>query len=93
MGRVTTPTHRVEYVTNVAHMTPGAWHNKNEGRPSDDAAERHRVMLNASLQPGGVNEHCTGHDGTIMHVSKVTVIRQRDGKVVAVANAPMFEVV
>ena len=92
MGLITTPTHRVEYQTNIGHMTPGAWDNRNEGRPTDAGAEAHRVMLNESFQPGGVNEHCLV-DGAIMHATKVTVIRQCDGKVVAVANAPMFEVV
>jgi len=90
MGRSTTPTFRTEVVDQegIHHMT---WNCKTHGRPTNANAETFRKMLNNSYLPGGVNEHISKH--FILHTSKVSVIRQSTGEVVAVANAPMFEVV
>jgi hypothetical protein len=51
--------------------------------------EAYRVAMNQSFNKGGVNEVKVG---TIPHISKIVLIHQASGKVVATATMPMFEV-
>ena len=93
MGRVTTPTFRAEFRTNVpVNLTDAAWNCRTMGRPTVENAEAYRQRLNASFQPGGVNGP-RKDDDVIIHVNRVRIVRQSNNEVVAEANAPMFEVV
>lgn len=82
MGRIVTPKYRVEYVTRGSHFTPGAW----RGRVSEKALRAHVESLNASLVPGGANEHI-GRAYPDTKVLAATIVRQADSESVAqVAN-------
>ena len=92
MGRITTPTYRVETTLNKGSMTPFAWHGKQDGRATQKNLEAWRIGYNKSFQTGGVNGPRNGSD-TIVHISSARLIRQSTGEVVAEVKAPMFEVV
>lgn len=53
--------------------------------------ERYRQHLNRSFQPGGFN-FPSGRKDIVPHVSRVRLIRQRDGAVVSGCSGPLFEV-
>lgn len=93
MGRSVTPTHRVEVVTNVGTQTPFSWNRKDSGAPNVKNLAKWREALNASFAPKGVNAHLSDALGVVLHVSKATLIHQRSDDIVAVVNAPLFEVV
>jgi hypothetical protein len=70
---------------------PMAWR---RGRVSAAKAEEERVAWNKSYAPGGVNWPVSEAIGVVPHVSRLIVRENRlNGRVVAVANAPLFEVV
>lgn len=92
MGRVVTPTYRVEVRMNVGSMTPFCWDCRRDGRPTVKNLEAWRQKYNQSFQPGGVNGPRKADD-VILHISRAKVIRQSTGEVVAETVAPMFEVV
>jgi cell division protein FtsI/penicillin-binding protein 2 len=99
MGKVITPTFRAEYRDQAgwhsiawnarAGSTPQTVH----GSPTEANAEKLRRTLNKSFQPTGVNAHVAKVRGYIPHVSRVRVIRQSTGQIMAEAVAPMFEAV
>lgn len=92
MGRVVTPTYRVETTTNVGRLTDMAWNCKRDGRPTAENLEEWRKGYNRSFLPGGVNG--PRHDSdVILHISSARIVRQSTGKAVAEVRAPMFEVV
>lgn len=98
MGRTITPTYRVEY------RDQSGWHKQGyadrNGKcvlrkaPTDADAEEFRKAMNRSFNIGGSNYHVSEAAGKILHVSEV-VIRKNDmdGRMVAHAKMPMFEVV
>lgn len=102
MGRVTTPTYRVEYRTNALALGKVAADTSIEGkgyhvqawrgRATPKAAEEWRKAMNASFQKGGANYHLTEALGFIEHVSHVRVVHQATGRLVAEATMPTFEV-
>ncbi len=93
MGRVTTPTFRVEIKTNApAYLTDGVWNSRTMGRPTAENAEAYRQRLNQSFLPGGVNGPRNDTD-VVIHVHTIRIVRQSNNEVVAEAKAPMFEVV
>src|SRR5262245_25901175 len=101
MGRVTTPTYRVEYRTNklalgliasdCASNVDGlrvlmmAWRKWN-GRPTKSNLEQWRKDWNASFRPGQVNAALNDH------INWARVIRQRDQQIMCETQMPMFEV-
>ena len=93
MGRVYTPTYRVEAASNVPGLTIFGWCCRTNGRATDKNADRWRKGMNQSFQPGGNNWHVSKANGVVPHLHEVRIVRQRTGEVVAVASAPMFEVV
>lgn len=92
MGRSVTPTFRIEARTMgfvpTFHM---AWP-KQAGRPSTKTAEEYVRRFNASLEPGGCNEHLK-KSCPMARMLGVKVVRQSTGAVVASYDLPMFEVV
>lgn len=65
-----------------------------KGRASEARAEKFRVALNKSFQPGGSNDHIRLRNGGIPHVHRVDIVtNDRYYNVVATASMPMFEVV
>lgn len=92
MGRSTTPTYRVEVVANVP-MSWFGWDCRINGLPTAANAEKFRTGYNATFQPNSGHPNATTGDRVVPHISKVQVIRQRTGAVVAEAVGPMFEVV
>jgi len=94
MGRSTTPTYRVAIRTNdMSVMTDCAWNSKYHGRANQKNLETWRTTLNASFQPGGVNEHIAEARKAIPHIIAAKLIRQSTGEVVAETKMPAFEVV
>ena len=92
MGKIVTPAYRVRYRDQDGwHSMP--WYVRQDGRPSDKAAERFRQAWNRSFQPGAPNFHISEARGYLAHISHVVVISQKTGAVVARAAMPMFEVV
>lgn len=94
MGRSYTPTYRVETKENprTAHISTTCWNVKSYGRPTQANVDKWRDAMNASFQPGGVNDHCNLPGGEVRHVRMARVVRQSSGEVVMTSNAPMFEV-
>ena len=92
MGRSTTLTFIAE-TTDQTGTYVITWNTKTHGKPTDENAARYRKGLNDSFLPGGVNEHVITREGAVIHTSKVKVIRQSSGEVVAKDYAPLFEVV
>ena len=88
MGKTITPTYYARY------RDQAGWHDIMwNGRATDTKAEQMRRSLNTSFAHGGVNYGIPEMHGYIVHVSKVEIIRNDGrGRVVARANAPMFEV-
>lgn len=89
MGKIVTPTYRVEYRDQTGWQS-AAW---TGGKPSDANAERWRVSMNESYKPNGANAHIPQALKFIPHTSHVRIVRQSDNKIVATATMPMFEVV
>lgn len=92
MGRSTAFIYSLDVEANV-NMDMFGWEVKTHGKPTAENAERYRRTMNESFQPNGHNWHISQQMGVVAHLSKVTIVRQRDGKVMAEANAPAFEVV
>ena len=84
MGRSTTPTYRVEYVTPGFYMTPMAWRVKaigvipGYGKPNDENLRKDVLFFEKSCEPGGPNAHLGR-----MTVSSAKVTHQFSGEVVA----------
>lgn len=62
MGRSITPTFRIEFREVTAagrpvHWTSAGWDTKHAGRPSAETLAAHVRGMEASTEPGGVNEH------------------------------------
>lgn len=93
MGRIVTPTYRVETASNIHGLQLSGWDCKRNGRPSDTRAENYRTTMNQRFLPGGVNFGISEASGVIVHLSEVRIVRQSSGEVVARAKAPRFEVV
>lgn len=93
MGKSYAPKYMVRLVDQNG-ATEMVWDCRSNGRPTDKNAEKFRQRMNDSVQPGGCNDHLKVFGEGIPHFSKVIVRRnERNGQVVAKANAPMFEVV
>lgn len=101
MGRVTTPTYRVEYRTNQQAMGKVAaspsnvdgkavqmmgWR-KHYGKACKTSLEGWRKTFNESFAPGGSNSHICDH------INWARIVHQKTGRVVAEVTMPMFEVV
>lgn len=57
MGKSTTPTHAVHFVTNNGFWTPMAWRRTPCGNPTAANLALFVATLEAATQPGGVNAH------------------------------------
>lgn len=86
MGRISTPAFRIEYSAVVAvasdraiGMTAGAWRSQQAGRPTDANLAKHVAHLEASTKVFG----CNAHLGEL-RIGAARIVRQADGKVVAV---------
>ena len=88
-----TLTFRTEVFDNTRRWGRLTWDCKTHGRPTDKNAEKFRVSLNKSYALGGCNYPISQSYGFIIHASKVRVIRQSTGEIVAKADAPTFEIV
>lgn len=96
MGRITTPTFRLEFNDNPWRLVWNAketWDCTKYGRPSTASIERFRVARHKSLEIGGVNEHISKSIGYIPYINRARIIRQATGETVAEFTAPPFEVV
>ena len=94
MSRSTTPTHRIELRANdLKVMESYPWDSKHYGAATRDNLEEWRTTMNASFQPGGVNEHITEARGTVPHIISAKLIHQQTNAVVAETKMPAFEVV
>lgn len=96
MGRVITPTYRVEAAVNVLGFSFFGWDCRINGRPTVKNAEKWRRATNESFQPNGVNWHVSQATGVVPHITQVRIVAQkgpRTGEVVAETKMPMFEVV
>ena len=94
MGRTVTPTHRIELRTNdLKVMESYPWDSKHYGAANRGNLEEWRTVMNASFQPGGVNEHITEARGIVPHIISAKLIHQRTNEVVAETVMPAFEVV
>lgn len=96
MGRSTTPAYRVEFETAAPiALTPMAWRVRDDGlakgfgKPTDANLATFVEDLNASFDPGGVNEH-VGQDAK---ATGARIVRQRDDQVVATWRASSFQLV
>jgi hypothetical protein len=89
MGKVITPTYRVEYRDNASRST-SAMHWR--GRATQKRLEQWRQDYNKSFNPGGVNFHVSQALGVVVHISHAWIVDQRSGDVVAKTKMPMFEV-
>ncbi len=57
MGRSVTTTYRLEMTLAVGYATPQCWRSREYGRPSERNLRRELEGYNASLEPGGANQH------------------------------------
>lgn len=79
-----TPTHRIEvFTTDLTVMSDYPWDSKHYGDANQENLEEWRTVLNASFQPGGVNEHISEARGVIPHIVSAKLIHQRTGEVTA----------
>ena len=93
MGRVITPTYRVEYTSNDRGLDKSmCWDCKRYGRPSLKNLESWREAYNKSFERGGVNEHVSDAAGFVIRIFNARIVRQATGEVVVDFTAPMFEV-
>lgn len=84
MRESTTPTHRVEVcTTDLTVMSDYPWDSKHYGAATKENLEEWRTTLNASFQPGGVNEHISEARGVIPHIVSAKLILQSTGEVTA----------
>ena len=106
MGKIVTPTYRVEYADNLLamHKTRAdavsridrkpvlivAWHGKQDGRANAANLEAWRQQCNKSFLTGGSNAHISKAFDIIPHIYWARLVRQCDDSVVAEINAPMF---
>lgn len=95
MGRCATPSHRVEYtkVLGRSMFTSAAWRSAAKygapgmGRPTVANLAAHVASLNASMLPGGCNEHIARAFGETI-VLAAQIVHQASGDVVARYAAP-----
>lgn len=94
MGRSYTPAYRVETNDRCVHGSM-EWRCRRRGQvpgygnPTEANLAKWVEKFNASLKPGGVNEHV----GDRARVFKAQIVDQFSGTVVATYEAPMFQVV
>jgi hypothetical protein len=94
MGKITTPTYRVEFYDNTSpYRQTMAWRGKSDGRANAANLESWRTGYNASFQHDGVNAHLARSLGKIPHIHTATLVHQASGRVIARVKMPMFEVV
>jgi hypothetical protein len=90
VGKVITPTYRVEYRDNASRSNSSmAW----QGRATQKRLEQWRKDYNKSFNHGGANYHVSQALGVVVHISHAWIINQRTGEIVAKTQMPMFEVV
>ena len=97
MGRIVTPTYRVEVVERrTASSNPAvtrmAWDCRSKGRPTDANLERYVLAYADSLKSGGVNVHLSESLGFMPIPHSARIVRQSTGQVVASWQAAMFQV-
>ena len=84
MGRSTTPTYRVEYVTPGFYIAPMAWRVKGYGvipgcgKPTDENLRKDVLFFEKSCKPGGPNEHLGP-----MVVTSAKIVHQATDNIVA----------
>jgi len=96
MGKSTTPKYRVEYFDNTSgKILPHtqAWDCKSYGRPSLENLEKWRKSMNQSFKPGGVNYHISESAKILIHITKASIVRQKDNVVVTYVKMPLFEAI
>lgn len=86
MGRIITPTYRVEFQDQTGEHRM-AWN----GRATKKRLEEWRKTYNASFEPGGVNDHLSTE--FVLHISHARIVHQDTGRVVCATEMPSFEVV
>jgi hypothetical protein len=94
MEKSTTPKHRIELRTNdLTVMEDYPWDSKHYGAATDENLEEWRNVMNASFQPGGVNEHITDARGVVPHIIAAKLIHQSTNAVSAETEMAVFELV
>ena len=91
MGRTITPTFVIDYRDQLGwHWA--VWNSKTAGAPTVENLEKWRKAMNASMKPGGCNEHLSQDHCGMPHISEAKVRNQKTGNLkVAYTKAPMFE--
>lgn len=84
MGRVTTPRYRVEVECVGMVATPSAWR-KHYGRPTEANLIRFLEASNASMAPGGCNQHIAAAFPGARNVGG-RIVEQSTGAVVCTAR-------
>lgn len=93
MGRIVTPTYRVEYRDNSQpQWKPMIWDCKLYGRPTMANLEAWRQGYNRSFGPDGHNWHVSQAVGYVIHINRARIIRQKSGEIMAAVTMPLFEV-
>ena len=87
-------THRIEVcTTDLTVMESYPWNSKRYGNAAPENLEAWRVGMNASFQPGGVNEHISEARGVIPCIVSAKLIHQHTGEMVAEVGMEMPEFV
>lgn len=94
MGKVRTPTFRIESRWFGRQVSNMEWKTKEYGRPTTENIDRYVTTMEESMKPGGVNAHLG-----FSPILEVQIVRQSTGEVVASwernkhRNEPAFQVV
>jgi hypothetical protein len=67
------------------------WNSKTSGKPTVENLDKWRKSMNASMKPGGVNEHISHSLGFMPHIGNCEIHNQKTGQIVAAFKAPVFE--
>lgn len=90
MGKSTIPTHVVRYRDQQGPKVL-IWNSKTSGKPTVANLDKWRKVMNASMKPGGVNEHVSKALGFIPYIGNCEIHNQKTGQTVCSFKAPMFE--
>jgi hypothetical protein len=94
MGRIVTPTYRLEWEwyhpTHGVQRVRQSWNQQCHGRANAEQLARYVASMIESFKPGGVNYHVSESSGVIVVPHRARIVRQKTGEVVAEWEAPAF---
>lgn len=91
MGRVTTPTYRIEFTVDRGYWTACSWQGKYNGRANAANLAAVCMEMERATYPRGVNSHLG-----VTHILSAKIVRQSTNEVVADyirQPVPLFEVI